>query len=152
ETYVANFTSLKIGKMRFDSPEKFLGLPVTQKEGRRKQNGRTVFGVLGPDILAAVDFELDLSRGKLNLFSQDHCQGQVVYWADDWGTAQLMAGKLGTIYFAAELEGQKVEATFSLAEPFTRLNTDVTKRLYGFDEQSPGVETGPQPGSSHALG
>lgn len=152
ETYVANFSSLKIGKMRFDSPGKFLGMPVSQKEGRRKQDGRTVFGVLGADILGAVDFELDLSRGKLNLFSQDHCPGQVVYWADDWGTAPLMVGKLGTIYFAAELEGQKVEAAFSLAEPFTRLNTDVTKRLYGFDEESPGVETGPLPGNPRALG
>jgi hypothetical protein len=35
-----------------------------------------------------------------------------------------------------ELEGKKVLATLSTAIPITRLGTDVTRRLDGFDETS----------------
>ena len=37
-------------------------------------------GILATDILSHYDVELDLSENKLNLFSQKHCDGHVVYW------------------------------------------------------------------------
>jgi hypothetical protein len=37
-------------------------------------------GVLAIDIMSHYDVELDLSEGKINLFSQKHCDGHVIYW------------------------------------------------------------------------
>jgi hypothetical protein len=42
----------------------------------------------------------------------------------------------GDLSFPMELEGKKVLATLSTAIPITRLGTDVTRRLDGFDETS----------------
>ena len=39
-----------------------------------------VVGVIGPDLLSHFDVELDFGAGKMNLFSQDHCPGKVIYW------------------------------------------------------------------------
>jgi hypothetical protein len=39
-----------------------------------------VVGVLALDVLNQFDLELDFAHHKLNLFSPDHCKGQVVYW------------------------------------------------------------------------
>jgi len=133
-------------QVRFAEQGKIVTFRIGDRKSVMGPNGKPVFGVLGSESFAGVDFELDFSRGKLNFFSQDHCPGRVVYWADDWGSAPLLVSKLGTFYFPVELEGQKVEATFASAEPLTRLTTDVAKRLYGFDEKSPGVEVEVLPG------
>ncbi len=39
-----------------------------------------VVGVIGTDLLGKFDVDLDIAHKKLNLFSPDHCKGQVVYW------------------------------------------------------------------------
>lgn len=39
-----------------------------------------LLGVLARDFLLRFDLELDLAHNKVNLFSHDHCPGQVVYW------------------------------------------------------------------------
>lgn len=38
-------------------------------------------GVLGYEFFKQFDVEFDFARGKLNLYSHDHCAGKVVYWA-----------------------------------------------------------------------
>jgi hypothetical protein len=135
---VAKFNALQIGKINFGEGTFFV---VSGDHRGAAPDGRPIFGMLGTDVLGVVDFELDLSRRKLNLFSQDHCAGQVVYWADEWGSAPLMTGAEGTIYFSLELEGRAVEAIFSPTAPFSWLRSDIAKRLYGFDEKSPGIQT-----------
>jgi len=37
-------------------------------------------GLLGADLLQNQDIELDFKGAKLNIFSQEHCPGAVVYW------------------------------------------------------------------------
>jgi hypothetical protein len=46
-------------------------------------------GGLGADYLANYDVEIDLADGKVNLWSQDHCPGKVVYWANEYFRAPL---------------------------------------------------------------
>lgn len=46
-------------------------------------NGRAALdegGTLSPDILGQFDVDFDFANARLNLFSQDHCEGKVVYW------------------------------------------------------------------------
>ena len=46
--------------------------------------GSSDLGTIAPDILANFDVEFDFGHRKMNLFSQNHCAGKVVYWADEW--------------------------------------------------------------------
>jgi hypothetical protein len=88
-----------------------------------------------------MDIELDLANRKMNLFSQDHCPGQVVYWSKTSDSAPIRFGTLGEFYFPMELEGKKLETTLATGNATTSLSTDVTRKLYNFDSHSPDVET-----------
>ena len=113
--------------------------------------GRPVVGHMGQDFFAAVDFELDFAKHKLNLFSQDHCPGKVVYWADSFQSVPLLRSITGEYFFPMELDGKKVEAALAISSPETSLTTDVTEKLYGFDENSAGVEAQPAAAGASAA-
>jgi predicted aspartyl protease len=97
-------------------------------------------GVLGMDTLSGFDIELDLAHNTLNLFSQDHCAGKVVYWADAYQSLPMKLSPLGIYYFPMELNGRKLETLLATGETTTYLPTDVTRQLYHFDKSSPEVE------------
>jgi hypothetical protein len=88
-----------------------------------------------------MDIEIDFWNKKLNLYAQEHCPGAGVYWAKSYAFAPIRRGKLGNVFLPFELEGKKIQATLSTGSALTSLPTDLTKRMYGFDEHSPDVET-----------
>lgn len=94
-------------------------------------------GVLGLDFLANADLELDLRNNKLNLFSQDHCEGQVVYWAKAYAAVPFTKDESG--HFAAEmqLDGKPVTVDLDAAMGDARMGAATVKRIFGLDEQSP---------------
>jgi len=104
-----------------------------------------IVGALGLDVFAGIDFELDLAHGKLRLFSQDHCPNHVVYWTNEYAAVPLHRTELGTFTFPMELEGRSVEAILAPGEAATAVSTDVTKSIYGFDKDSPGIQTDVEP-------
>src|ERR1700744_585980 len=53
-----------------------------------------VIGYLGMDMFKGVDIELDAGHRRLNLFSQDHCPGHVVYWSQQFDSAPIQFGSL----------------------------------------------------------
>lgn len=87
--------------------------------------------ILGMSAFTHVDMELDLANGKLYLYSQDHCEGDVVYWADTYGRVPLMEGQYGS-FLVMELDGQKIETAIETAGT-TWLEEIVLQQLYGFD-------------------
>jgi hypothetical protein len=88
-----------------------------------------------------VDYELDFAHRKMNLFSTDHCPGKVVYWADKSAAIPYTVDRIGIPIFPIELDGKKIAAALQVGGSGTRLKTDVSKALYGFDEHSPGIRT-----------
>jgi predicted aspartyl protease len=42
-------------------------------------------GTLAPDMMKHYDVDLDFAHSRMNLFSQDHCPGKVVYWTQQGG-------------------------------------------------------------------
>jgi hypothetical protein len=102
---------------------------------------RPIVGSIGMDVFSAVDFELDIAHGKLNLFSQDHCPGQVVYWSGPVAAIRVKRGELGELYFPIELDGHTLEAVMWSRWAHSVLRTDVARKLYGFDDHSVGNET-----------
>jgi hypothetical protein len=132
-TETAKFESLILGQANLTNGE-WMVLPSSYSD--------TAFGVLGMDVFDRIDFELDLRGKKLNLFSQDHCAGQVVYWSDSFASTRLRreSGAFGNLYFEIQLDGKKLDATWSPSAPMTTLPAQITKRLFGFDETAPDVE------------
>jgi hypothetical protein len=135
-TEVGRFSSLRLGDVSLGGGE-FL---VDPSPDTANAADRSVVGQLGLDVFRNVDFEIDLARRKLNLFSQEHCPGVVVYWSDTFAVVPLYRGGLGNLYLPLELDGKKVDATLSPASAITTLNTDAAKRLYGIDPRAPGAK------------
>ena len=133
-TQFARVASLEVGSVHFGKSE--LLLIPTMRAGRPPW-----VGILGMNAFSKVDFELDFTQHKLKLYSQDHCPGAVVYWADQYSSAPLIRGPLGNYYFPIELDGKKIETMISTAVGGNWLTTEVTRSLYGFDEKSPDIET-----------
>jgi hypothetical protein len=91
--------------------------------------------------LFGVDYELDFAHNKLNLFSTTHCKGNVVYWTDKAAAIPYTLDKIGIPVFPIELDGKKLSATLQAGGSYTRLRTDFSKELYGFDEHSSGIRS-----------
>jgi hypothetical protein len=75
---VTRIKSLQLGTAR----SSYEGFALTAG-GPDGTDGSAVGGV-GADYLSNYDVEIDLAGGKVNLWSQDHCPGQAVYWADTY--------------------------------------------------------------------
>ena len=130
---------LALGTLQIQHVE-FLLVPETADSAALSEPGADV-GAIGLDMFSKVDFELDFMNRKLNLYSQEHCPGAVVYWANNYASTPFRRGALGEAYFPFEIEGKKIEASLSTGSSITTLTTDATKRLYGFDEHSADIET-----------
>jgi predicted aspartyl protease len=128
---VATVDSLQVGSVRFSRTE-LLVMPtevVTYK-------GAPIIGVMGMDTFSQADVELDLAHGTLSLFSQEHCPG-AVYWSDTAASVPMQRGRLGNLYFPMELEGKHIQTTLATGQAESSLHTDVSKRVFNFDEHSP---------------
>ncbi len=135
--HIAHAQALSIGNVVLKSVE-FLEAP--DNIFSNPPGDPTVDGSLGMDLLRTFDVELDLARDKLKLYSSKHCPGRVVYWSKDYASVPIRFGEFGEFYFPMELDGKKIEATIDSDSATASLSVDVTRRLYDFDAQSPGVE------------
>jgi hypothetical protein len=117
----------------------FLVLP--NSGNTEKARDPPVIGFLGMDYFKDVDIELDAAHRKLNLFSQDHCPGHVVYWSKTFDSAPIRFGVMGEFYFPMELDGKKLETTLATGSHMTTLRTDATRKLFKFDSHSADIET-----------
>ncbi len=100
-----------------------------------------VVGIMGMDLLWKMDLELDLAHRKLNLYEHSQCGRRVFDDADNVNTVPLRRDAFGNVFFPMELDGRKLEALLATSAPETTLSTDVTKRVYGFDRNSSGIES-----------
>jgi hypothetical protein len=93
-----------------------------------------VVGMLALDVLNQFDIELDLAHGKLNLFSPDHCKGQVVYWTKTAPVAAVPMTLRGRMEFVVpmQLDGKDVNAELSTVGG-AMLNGIVAHDTFGLD-------------------
>lgn len=108
---------------------------------KSSENMPEFIGWFGMQSLFGLDFEFDFARNKLNLFSTDHCVGEVVYWTDAATSVPYALDAIGAVVFPMELDGKRIEATVQASIAHTRLKTDVSKKVYGFDESSAGIKS-----------
>lgn len=104
---------------------------------------KRAIGILGLDLLTSFDVELDFSKNKLNLFSTDHCPGQVVYWAKQFASTTLQPDKNWHLYWRAEmmLDGQPVLVAFSTLSDHSLMPLSLAHSLFGISTDSAGLVT-----------
>src|SRR5262249_21782194 len=112
-------------------------------------------GTVGSDILRNFDLDFDFANKKFNLFSPEHCVGQVVYWTS--GGAARIPFRFDTqhrIQFTMKLDGKDVDAVLDTGNPVSHLSKPIASRLFDVDETSQGTEPGDdggKPGFHHRF-
>ena len=96
-------------------------------------------GVAGLDLLKNFDIELDLKHAKFNLFSQEHCPGNVVYWSPDYAEVPFDADESGHVSFAMSLDDRKVSVDFDLREGPSVMGSKTLRRLFDLTTAAPGM-------------
>lgn len=139
----------KLGTLGYGKAEFFVSPPVQgvpiEKEG----------GVIGQNLLAKVDIEIDNAGRKISFFSQDHCKGEGVYWADEAVTLTFKKqpkrsaigsnlkkfdkNQIDMPIVAAELEGETISVLFDTGATYSVLDIDHAKRRFGVAPGSSGV-------------
>jgi hypothetical protein len=99
-----------------------------------------VGGSLGPDLLKMFDLDFDFASKKLNLMSQDHCDGKVVYWTTAYTEVPFKLFGGDHIRVEMTLDGQDVDASIDTAENTTSVSTAYAYRRFELDPKSAGVE------------
>ncbi|MEJ0026762.1 MAG: pepsin/retropepsin-like aspartic protease family protein [Rhizomicrobium sp.] len=108
----------------------------------------TVAGLIAPDVLGNYDVEMDFGARKLNLLSQDHCEGKVVYWnADAVAIVPFEKMPTGHIQFPVQLDGKAVVADLDTGARATTLTRGVASRDFSVevgDAATPAAGNPPQ--------
>jgi hypothetical protein len=114
---------------------------------RPQIEGRPVFGVMTSAFMNAVDLELNLGAGRMNLFSPNKCNGVPVYWDSEVTGVDLHVDQAGHLSFPMEVEGKKFQASLNTSGRLSEISAAAVSRYLGFDADSPGVERETLPGS-----
>lgn len=103
--------------------------------------GKPIIGQLATRFLMAVDAELDLAHDRINLFQQVKCGSAAAYWGGEVTAVPLEFDQAGLLHFPMQLEDQEIQTSLDTASRSSRISTEVTKKFFGFDAQSPGVQS-----------
>jgi predicted aspartyl protease len=91
-----------------------------------------VAGTLGADFLRHYDVELDFANRKLNLFTQDHCPGKVIYWpASAVAVVPFQLAQTGHIVLSLQLDGQPIQALFDTGAGYSVLDLATAQDQFG---------------------
>ena len=96
-------------------------------------------GLFGADYMQNYDVEIDLAGGMVNLFSQDHCKGKVVYWAKEYFALPIHVDREGRITLAAELDGEDLTALLDTGAWSSALEQSVAAHRMGITTDSPNM-------------
>lgn len=153
---VAVVPEVKVGTLNYGSAEFFVSGPP---QAPISENA----GLLGQNLLNRVDLEIDNANKTVSLFSQDHCDGDGVHWADEAVILEFKSSESGLLRTAksrqgkdadkdkpsntydvpivwAQFEGHNVAVLFDTGATNTSMDIDLAKNVFGIDEHSPGVK------------
>lgn len=96
--------------------------------------GMRASGVVGLNIFAPLDIELDLAHDKLGLFLPEHCPFRPYWRYDVLGSTPFKTDPTGTIVLPMMLDGRRVEASISTARSITSMPSGAARALFRLDE------------------
>lgn len=103
-------------------------------------NTGEVAGMFGMASLRGYDIELNLAQHWINLFSQDHCDGKVVYWSQSYLAAPIRVNENGQLLVEVKLDGQSLWAMIDSGASHSSIRQGDASWLFGISPQSPGAE------------
>ena len=104
---------------------------------------KEIDGTLAPNLLQVFDVDLDFSGHKVNLFSQDHCPGKVVYWTKDYAEIPFKMPDGFHIVAPVALDGHNLTATFDTGSPVTFLSQQSAETVFNAGPNASGSEPVP---------
>ncbi|MBS0469764.1 MAG: aspartyl protease family protein [Proteobacteria bacterium] len=102
---------------------------------------KDVGGTLAPDILRAYDVDFDFGNSTFKLFSQDHCEGKVVYWTTGYSVIPFTLDEYGHIRLEVTVDGKLVHADLDTGSTLSSMSLELAESLFGFDTASPDLKT-----------
>jgi predicted aspartyl protease len=113
-------------------------------------------GAIGLNLFTKMDLEIDNAGKTISLFSQDHCKGAGVHWADEAVTLNFARRKkdipsgtrirtqkdympINMPIVGGELEGDPVRILFDTGATNSSIHLDHAKRRWNVGPGSPGV-------------
>lgn len=98
-------------------------------------------GTLAPDFLSKFDLDFDFGHNTLNLFSPDHCDGRVVYWASHYAAIRVgVNGRDNHINVPVTLDGRDYAALLDTGAALTLLSERAAYRDFDLKAGGPGLE------------
>ena len=116
-------------------------------------------GVVGRNLFTQIDVEFDNAGRSISFFSQDHCPGEGVYWADEAVVLEYQRDQLSrsrsasrikgdydknqidTPVVSAELMGKPVTVLLDTGATYTSIDLEHARKVFGIGPGSPGVES-----------
>lgn len=97
-------------------------------------------GILSADFFKKYDVDLNFAAHRLNMFSSDHCPGQVVYWRAP-GVARLpFRFKNGSIIVRVTVDGREMDAVLNTGLQRSELQFDDPDSFFYLNSKSAGVD------------
>jgi predicted aspartyl protease len=108
-------------------------------------------GTLGPSVMANYDMEIDPAHNKVNLYSQNHCPGEVVYWTrSPYAAIPMRLDSFLHIILPVNLDGHTFEALIDTGSSHSWLLYDLAKAPFGWSddtkELTPATDAGAETG------
>jgi len=95
-------------------------------------------GILGPNIMRHYDVYFDFASAKFNLFSQEHCEGKVVYWTTTSAAAiNIGIDQEGHIVVPVVVDGREIKATIDTGASRSVLSLEFAESVFGIDATDP---------------
>lgn len=94
-------------------------------------------GLLAPDIMRRYDVDFDFANATLSLFSQDHCEGRVVYWTHDpYGVVDISLNEFGQMTVPVMLDGKEIRAAIDTGAYHSAASLETIQDEFGIDDKN----------------
>jgi hypothetical protein len=99
-------------------------------------------GILSADFFRKYDIDLNFSAHRFNMFSPDHCKGQVLYWRAPGAAKLPFRYRNGHIIVRVTVDGRQMDAAIDTGSPRSEMQFDDTDSFFYRSPLSPGVVLG----------
>lgn len=127
-------------------PEFKVGPMVTQDiDFMLMKGGDDHIGVLGMNFFQFQDLEIDNKNHTISTFSQKHCRGGGVHWADEAVTLTILPAPRSPFpmpIVTADLEGETIRALLDTGATFSHMDIDRAKRRFKLTDAQLGKPVG----------
>jgi len=100
--------------------------------------GTRYVGLFGPDMMGRYDVDIDFGTYKMNYFSQDHCDGHVVYWPHAALAVTPMTFRHRHIRLTVKVDGKELRAEIDTGATNTTMMAAAARRLFDIVPETPG--------------